>query len=167
MIPKKTWLGALALVTGGGLAAALPALPAVGQYSPPSTPIILRSTAPIVARGAAAKPSAYVACPAGQEAFLQIALTERSGKGIASGAGQQDFPCSGQIETVIVPVPATTRPFVAGKAFAQATLFYCDQGGCFQPTKNRTITLQQKAKPKSTIVKSAAVKSAVVQTRTK
>jgi hypothetical protein len=118
----------LTLAAGGGTAVALPALPAVGQSSPPSSPIVLVKTAQVIDRGAVAKPAAYVVCGAGGQGDLQIQLTERSGKSIVTGYGIQDFTCTGQIETVRVPVPASggERPWVAGTAFAQAQLFSCN-----------------------------------------
>jgi hypothetical protein len=148
MFRKKSVIGVLALFIGGGLAAALPALPAVGQFSPPSQPIILRSSAPILDRGAAARPSALVACPTGAFADVTISLSQRSGKRIASGIGFQGFTCTGEIQTVrvLVTAIAPSAPFVKGSARAVATLSYCTNIDCFQPTTDRSITLQVQKK---------------------
>jgi len=87
-----------------------------------------------------------VVCQPGDYVDLSISLTERSGHAIASGTGDQDFNCTGQIETVTVPVVATNKPFAAGKAFAQASFFDCGYTGCFQTNASRTVTLQVKKK---------------------
>lgn len=121
-------------------------MPAVGQYSLPSTSLIIRPAATVIDRGAAAVPSAYVVCQPGDYVSLNISLTERSGHAIASGSGSQDFNCTGQIETVTVPVAATDKPFVAGKAFAQASFFDCGPTICSQTNATRSVTLQVKKK---------------------
>jgi hypothetical protein len=144
---KNRWMSvAAALVVGGGAAAALGVLPAVGQSSPPSNAIIVGSTAKIIDRGVAAKPYAYVVCPPGSTiSQLSFKLTERSGKFIASGSGYTDINCTGEIETVTVPVTARAHPFVSGKGFAEAEFFYCgNYGGCTGNTANRTITFSTK-----------------------
>jgi hypothetical protein len=126
---RKKWLvSCLALVGSGGLAFAIPALPAVGQSSPPSTPIILFKTAPIKDRGAVANVTAYVACNYGEQDQLSVSLTERSGKKITGGYGYSElFNCTGQIETIKTQVTINLgdNPFVPGPAFAQASLFGC------------------------------------------
>ena len=131
MIRNRWVIGAVALVTGGGIATAVGVLPALGQSSPPSSPVILGSTAQIVAKGAGANPFAYVACdPSSFTASLTITLTEKSGKGIASGTGNIEVTCNGQIETITVPMAATGKPFVKGTAFGQASLFACGPNSC-------------------------------------
>jgi hypothetical protein len=144
---RKRWLKAgLALLLGGGLAGAIPGLAAVGQSSPPSSPVILRSSARILDKGAVAKPSAYVVCQPGDLAQLNITLTEAVGKrGLASGNGfSQSFPCTGQIETITVAVVASLpgKPFVAGRAFGQASLFDFSNGT--EASTSRTVTLTTK-----------------------
>jgi hypothetical protein len=130
MIRNRWVLGAVALVTGGGIATAVGVLPALGQSSPPSSPVILGSTAQIVAKGAGANPFAYVACDPSSFASLTITLTEKSGNGIASGTGNTQVTCNGQIETITVPVAATGKPFGKGTALGQASLFACGPNSC-------------------------------------
>jgi hypothetical protein len=143
MIRHKRLIAALALGAACGLAGVVGVLPAVGQASPPSSPVIMGGTAHIVARGAAAKPFALVACQPGDFVQLTISLTERSGKGLASGTGSVDsFNCTGQIETITVPVSATGRPFVKGTGFGQATLFDCGINFCGNTTAFRSVKLK-------------------------
>ena len=47
---------------------------------------------------------------------------------------------------VTVPVAATDKPFVAGKAFAQASFFDCGPTICSQTNATRSVTLQVKKK---------------------
>jgi hypothetical protein len=118
-------------------------LPAVGQSSPPSSPVILGTSAHIIARGAAAKPFALVVCQPGDFAQLSISLSEKSGGGIASGTGYTDtIPCSGQIQTISVPVMAFGKPFVKGVAFGQATFVDCGRFFCGETTVSHKVTLK-------------------------
>ena len=145
MIRKRWSKAGLALVLGGGLAGAIPGLAAVGQSSPPSSPVILRSTARILDRGAVAKPSAYVVCQAGDVAQLSITLTEAVRRSLASGSGfVNSFVCTGQIETITVPVVASLpgKPFVKGRAFGQAVVYDFFNGA--QGSSSRTVTLTTK-----------------------
>jgi hypothetical protein len=136
---RRKWLTAGAALGLGGLAAALlPVLPALGQESPPSKAMILGSPVKITARGAAAKPWAYVACPRGTIGDVGLSLSERSGNGIASGSNEESFYCSGEIQTITLTVQASNRPFVPGVASELGFLSYCTQTKCSQvePSKN-------------------------------
>jgi hypothetical protein len=141
---RNRWLtAALALGAALGIAGTVGVLPAVGQSSPPSSPIVLGSSAHLVARGAAAKPFAYVVCQPGDFAQLSISLSERSGHGIASGQGYVDtISCTGQIQTITVPVAAFGKPFVKGSAFAQADFIDCGRFFCGEAQVSRTIKLK-------------------------
>jgi hypothetical protein len=145
MIRNRWVVGALALLVGGGIATAVGVLPALGQSSPPSSPVIMGSTAQIVARGAGANPFAYVACTPGFIASLTISLSEKSGKGIASGSGSTDVNCNGEIQTITIPVAATGKPFVKGSAFGEASLFSCTPSSCGQTTVSGTVTMRAKS----------------------
>ena len=127
---RNRWFSVLALVAGAGLVGGLGIMPAVGDTSTPSSSVILGGTAQIVNRGAAALPFALVVCDPGDFASLAISLTERSGGGIAAGAGFADVNCTGQIQTVTIPVTANGKPFVKGTAFGQASLFSCGIDTC-------------------------------------
>jgi hypothetical protein len=141
---RNRWLtAALALGAALGIACTVGVLPAVGQSSPPSSPILLGTSAHLIAKGAAAKPFALVVCQPGDFAQLSISLTEKSGKGIASGTGYVDtVPCSGQIETISVPVAAFGKPFVKGVAFGQAIFLDCGQIFCGEAQVSHKVTLK-------------------------
>jgi len=135
-----------ALLGGGGIAAAIPALPAVGQASPPSSPIVLVKTAPVFDKGIGVSVKSYVACGAGDTGYLSTQVTERSGKGIASGGGYVDFPCTGQVETVTIPTLAGlgSKLFVAGKAYVIATLNDCGPFNCSVSSVSGNVTITVK-----------------------
>jgi hypothetical protein len=145
MIRNRWVVGAAALIAGGGIATAVGVLPALGQSSPPSSPVILGSTAQIAAKGAGAYPFAYVACAPGSYASLSISLSESVGKSIASGSGSTDVTCNGEIETITVPVAATGKAFAKGTAFGQATLFSCGPGFCGSTTVSGNVKLTSKS----------------------
>jgi hypothetical protein len=129
---RRRWLtAAAALIAGGGIAVSVGILPAVGQSSPPASPVFIGHTATLVARGAAAKSFAYVVCQPGDFVTLQISLTEKVGKRIATGTGvDQGFVCNGLIEKVTVPIPATGTAFTKGVAFGQAYFQDCGFFSC-------------------------------------
>jgi hypothetical protein len=116
-------MAGLALVLGAGTAALIPVLPAVGQSSPPSSSIVLASSAALGNKGAVVNTTTFVACGAGDIGQLAISLTEKAGgNSVASGTAFEQFNCTGQIETVTIPVAAGT-PFGAGKVFTTGTAF--------------------------------------------
>lgn len=116
-----------ALAVGGALAIAVPALPAVGQLSPPSVVSVrIGQEATLVARGAAASVPVDVICPAGATGYLSARLTQRAGSRIASGSGStSDFVCTGATQTVDVLVAAQGQAFKKGAAVADAALSVC------------------------------------------
>jgi hypothetical protein len=141
---SRRWLTAgLALLVGGGLAAAIPGLAAVGQSAPPSSPVLLQSPAKILSKGAAAQVTVLVVCqPFDSFTSLNVSLTEKSGNGIASGSAfLQPVPCSGEIETLRIPVTATGKPFVKGTAFGEAAFQDCNFFGCPTSTDSRSVKL--------------------------
>jgi hypothetical protein len=145
MIRHKRLVGALAVGAACGLAGIVGVLPAVGKSSPPSSPVVIGPTASIVARGVAARPFVYVVCQPGSYNELRLSLTERSGKGIASGNGRVEVPCSGQIQTIKIPVTAHGHPFVKGTGFAKVRFYSCSRfGGCGETDVSHTIKLKPK-----------------------
>jgi len=116
-----------AFAVGGALAFAVPALPAVGQLSPPSVVSVeVGDEAALVARGAAVSVPIELRCPAGSTGFLNVQLTQRAGSRIASGfGGTSDFVCTGATQTVDVLVTAQGQAFKKGGAVAQASLSVC------------------------------------------
>jgi hypothetical protein len=148
MIRHKRIVGALVVGGAVGLVGVLGMLPAIGQKSPPSSPVILLPAGNVVARGAAATASAYVVCHPGDYASLTITLSERSGKHIASGSGRANqIGCSGQIQTIRVTViPHGATPFVKGSAFARARFEDCGYYSCGQTAVSHNIKLKTKKK---------------------
>jgi hypothetical protein len=140
---RRRWMTAgLALVGGGAAAALIPILPAVGQSSPPSSPIILANTGQIVAKGAAAVVGVQVACAAGDQAQVQVTLTEKSGSGLANGTAYQTVACNGQIEQLSMTVVAFgSKPFGVGTAYGQSSLFDFFNGT--SGSDNHNVTLKK------------------------
>ena len=116
-----------AIGVGGGLAFAIPALPAVGQVSPPAViSVEVQDEATLVARGAAVLVPVEVICPAGSRGFLSVRVTQRAGSRIASGSSStSDFVCTGATQVVEVLVHAQGQAFKRGPAVAEASLFVC------------------------------------------
>jgi hypothetical protein len=127
--------------TAGGLALALPQLPAVGQSSSPVAAIRLASSARIADRGAVAFPTATVVCPEGDVGQVSIELTETSGHAIAQGYGYDLVNCTGQFQDVQVALTPSLKPFVVGNAYGQSSIFVCDLSGCGSNNSNRTVKL--------------------------
>jgi hypothetical protein len=126
---KRKWLTAgLALLVGGGLAAATPALAAVGTTSPPGSPDILLG-AQLLSKGAAALVSFQYVCQPGDFPNTQVTLTQKSGNGIASGTTflTPAISCDGLTHTAQVDIvagpsifgPSGSKPFGSGAAYGQ------------------------------------------------
>jgi hypothetical protein len=126
-----------AVVVGGGVAFAVPVLPAVGQISPPAVVSVeVGDEATLVARGAAVLVPVEVRCPAGGTGFLSVRVTQRAGSRIASGSGStNDFVCTGATQIVEVLVHAEGQAFKRGPAVAEASLFACGPFFC-QPVSD-------------------------------
>lgn len=138
---------AAALMCGAGLTLAIPMLPAVGQSSPPGNAIRLKSPAVIADRGAVVFATISFTCPAGDEPSLSLTITERSGHFIAQGFGNPPQEvCTGDNQKATVAVTPSNRPFVAGTAFGQASLFDCSFDGCSNSTDQGNIKLAFKKK---------------------
>ena len=131
---KKQLLRPLAAIAAGaGLALAIPALPAVGQFSPPAVVSVeVQDQATLVARGAAVLVPVEIVCPVGSTfRSVSVRVTQRAGSAIASGAsGTDDFACTGSTQVVHVLVPAQGHAFKKGPAVAEASLFVCSEFGC-------------------------------------
>ena len=132
-----------AIGVGGGLALAIPVLPAVGQISPPSVlSVEVGDEATLVARGAGVLVPIEVRCPAGGTGFLSVRVTQRAGSRIASGSGStSDFVCTGATQTVEVLVHAQGQAFKRGPAVAEASLFVCSEFFCEQVTDTENIEI--------------------------
>ncbi len=143
---KRNLLRMLAAIgVGGGLAFAAPALPAVGQVSPPTVlSVEVGDEATLVARGAAVSVPIEVICPPGTNAFVSARVTQRVGSRIASGSGAtSDVACSGATQTVDVVVPAQGQAFKKGPAVADAFLSGCDFFSCQTVTDAENIQISR------------------------
>jgi hypothetical protein len=142
---KRQVLRTLAALTlGAGLVAAVPAMPAIGQISPPAViSVEVGDEATLVARGAAVLVPVEVVCPAGSEfRDLSVRVTQRAGSRIASGfGGTSDFICTGTTQVVNVLVHAQDLAFRKGQAVAEASLFVCTEFGCESVTDTETIQI--------------------------
>jgi hypothetical protein len=134
---------AIAITLGAALAATLPTLPAVSQESPPPPVVEIQDTATLAARGAAVLVTVTVTCPAGEEAYLQVGVSQRRGSRAANGFGSTEFVCTGEPQTVTVPVLASNATFKKGVAFATAELFVCGRFFCGSVSDAEEITLVQ------------------------
>jgi hypothetical protein len=138
----RRWIRiAIAIALGAALAATLPALPAVSQQSPPPPMVEIGDTATLAARGAAALVEVTVTCPAGEDAFLSVGLSQRRGSRAATGFGGLEFTCTGEPQTLTVPVLANNATFKQGVAFATAELFVCGRFFCGSVSDAEEITL--------------------------
>jgi hypothetical protein len=138
----RRWIRiAVAIALGAALAATLPALPAVSQQSPPPPVIEIEDTATLAARGAAVLVEVTVTCPAGEEAFLQVGVSQRRGSRAATGFGFVEYTCTGAPQTLTVPVLANNATFRQGVAFATAETFICTRFFCGSVTDAEEITL--------------------------
>jgi len=127
MSKRSTWRLLAAIAVGGGLAFSVPALPAVGQASPPG-PVVsvgVGDPATLVAKGAAVSVPVDVTCPAGSTGYLSVRVTERAGSRIASGFGSSSVVCTGAPQTVDVLVTGQGQAFKKGPAVAEASLSVC------------------------------------------
>lgn len=122
----KLGVTAAALATGGGFAVLSPASSAVAYYSPPLfLDISVQSPAHLVARGAAVSVPVTVTCNS-QGAYVDVRVSEKVGKKIATGVASASVGCTGGHESVLVTVPAS-----AGQAFAKGSAYIsADINGC-------------------------------------
>ena len=144
MRTKHAYGGLAAIAVGAGLAFGIPALPAVGQVSPPSViSVEVGDQATLVARGAAVLVPVEVRCPADSPFHsLSVQVTQRAGSKIAYGFGStSDFACTGATQVVNVLVTAQSMAFKKGPAAAQASLFACSEFGCQSVSDTETIDI--------------------------
>jgi hypothetical protein len=138
---------AVALVAGGAFALVSPAQPAVAFFSGglflEATPL---SPATLVAKGAAVDVPVDVICNATYYAYLSVQVTERVGKGTASGfSSTYNVPCTGSHQTLVIRVTASqgSLAFTKGTAVATAYIQGCGYYTCGDETRSVTITIQR------------------------
>jgi hypothetical protein len=135
---------ALAVATGGGIAVAAPASPAVAFFSPPLfLDIRVLSPAQLVASGAAVQVPVEATCNA-EEAFVSVVVTQRVGKRLAKGSGFADVGCTMSRQQVLVTVVADQgTAFTRGDAFAEGMIFGCTPQFCGREDDQTTIEIQR------------------------
>lgn len=140
--------GLAGLAVAGGAAAALllsPAGPAVGQSSAPlQLEIHVNSPATLVAKGAGADVSVTTQCSGAPSASASVTLTERVGKGIASGFASAEVGCTGasQTVTILVTAEAGGKAFDKSTAIAQGVIEACSPFTCGTAQDQETITIK-------------------------
>ena len=120
-----TWRKAgLAVLVGGGIALAIPALPAVAKSSTPQGPLVISANGKLLAKGVAASVTVTATCNPGVRVYLNLTLTEASHKTVTQGYANRSFLCTGIPQ--VIPMTATLyageAAFVPGTAVAQAQL---------------------------------------------
>ncbi|HET6209874.1 MAG TPA: hypothetical protein VFD94_05805 [Jatrophihabitans sp.] len=146
MRPRMIKIGtaAVALLAGGGFAVVSPSSTAVAFSSPPLfLDVSVQSPGTLVARGAAVSVPVIVTCNS-QGATVQLQVTERVGKKVATGNTYAQVGCTGGHETVLITVPASAgQAFAKGSAFATADIFGCTANFvCGDETSSATIRLK-------------------------
>ena len=144
-VRRKAAAAALAVGAAGGLAATLPASPAVAYFSPPLfLDIEVQSPAYVIAKGAGVNVPVEVTCNPGVAAEYYVRLTQNVNGKIASGYGYGSTRCTGSHQTVLVTVVAAQgKAFTKGKALASAETFACLGRVCGTETDSRTVTLRK------------------------
>jgi hypothetical protein len=108
---------AAAVLAAGALAAAGPVQSALAFISPPLVLLAApQSPAALVAKGAAVDVPVTYTCAA-NFMYIQLTLTEKVGKKIASGNGSTQVTCNGTTQRILVRVNASA----GGAAFAKGT----------------------------------------------
>jgi hypothetical protein len=136
---------ATALVAGGGFALAGPATPALAFFSGGLfLDVVPQSPATLVAGGAAVDTPVEVTCNAIGTAFVQVNVTEKVGKKIATGDAQIQVACSGAHQRFLVRVTASSgQAFAKGKAVVTAQVFGCNNIICGSETGSATVTVKR------------------------
>lgn len=139
----KTGAGATALLAGGGVALLSPASPAVAYSSPPLfLDVSIQSPAHLVAKGAAVAVPVTTTCSGTSQAYLQVQVTEKVGKKVASGSKYVTVGCTGSRQQTTVTVPAASNiAFSKGTAYVTATIDGCAYYFCGSENNNATIKI--------------------------
>ena len=136
---------AVAIILGSVLALFATIGPAVAFFSGGLfLDVQVQSPAHLVSRGAAVDVTLEVTCNATGNAFVQVAVTQRSGSGIAQGFGFEEVGCTGSGEQVVVRVQASgAKVFKQGTAVATAEIFGCNNVTCGSETDSEVIDIKK------------------------
>jgi hypothetical protein len=134
---------AVAIASGGLLALAVPASPAVAFFSSPLLlDVRVESPATLVSRGAAVSVPVEVTCAGGQFASVDVTVAQRVGSETARGSGFRELTCDGHRQTINITVFAqSNKAFRKGTGFAQANIFGCTNSFCGNESDDRTISI--------------------------
>ncbi len=134
----------VAILAGGLLAWFATAGPAVAFFSGGLfLDVQVNSPATLLAKGAAVQVPVEVTCNATGSAFVAVTVTQKSGSGVAQGAGSTQVGCAGSGEQITVLVTATgAKPFKKGDAVATAEIFGCNNVTCGSETDSEVIQLK-------------------------
>jgi hypothetical protein len=119
--------GTVLASTAVWLAVSAPAFPSpvfVRSASPPAS-IDLQTQATLQAKGARVLVSVTILCPEDTGADVYVSVRQRAGSVINAGDGDAGFICTGDAQTIQVPVDAYIegKPFKNGAAAATAQLY--------------------------------------------
>jgi uncharacterized protein (DUF58 family) len=136
---------AVAIILGSVLALFATIGPAVAFFSGGLfLDVQVQSPAHLVSRGAAVDVTLEVTCNATGNAFVQVAVTQRSGSGVAQGFGFEEVGCTGSGEQVVVRVQASgAKVFKQSTAVATAEIFGCNNVTCGSETDSEVIDIKK------------------------
>jgi hypothetical protein len=136
----------VALLAAGSFAMFAPAGPAVA-FSSGGLFIDVQVEGPgrLVAQGAAVDVPLELTCNASTPVDVFVSVTQRVGRGVASGFGSASFGCTGSGQDVTVRVRATAggKAFIRGRAVADAEAFGCRPNICGIETDSETVQLRR------------------------
>lgn len=144
-ITRHRLLGATVVMSAA--AVLLPSSAAVAFISPPLVLLAQpQSPAILVARGAAVDVPVEYTCT-GTGMYINLTLTEKVGKKIASGSSWMNVSCDGATHRTLIRVAASGTAFAAGSAAAQADVSGCyvrnDRWICGNDSIVRTIKIKK------------------------
>jgi len=134
-----------AIAAGVAIAAVGPAGTAVAFFSPPLLlQIQVASPATLVAKGAGVDVTLQVQCAGTRTAFINLNLTERFGKDIASSNGYTSVGCTGSQQAIVIRLLAQSVAFKSGSALAQADISGCTRRFCGNQPVSEVIKIAKK-----------------------
>lgn len=114
---------AVVAVAGGAILASIaPVMADVSAESPSQALVRVESPAKWKAWGAAVEADVTFSCPAGQQGYVNLSISQAVLGGVASGGTSSRVTCNGAFQTVKLSVTAQNRAFRWGTAYAKADL---------------------------------------------
>jgi len=97
----------------------------------------------LVAKGVGVKVPVTIECNA-DRAFVEVQLSERSGRFVVRGYGSTSVKCTGDKQRLKILVQPRTRVFKSGTALASADIFGCGFHVCGDQPASREIKISHK-----------------------